>query len=197
MMRDARINMIGEGANDVLRAFVALVGMRDVGLELQSVLAAFKQPIKHFSKISDFVGRRVESLFRPPEVHLTHAELEPDGHRLAKVVARFSSNVEKLLRTYREGIVEQEYQLGRIGEAAIELYVSACVLRRLDATIGQADHGAGTIHNGAANSKNDLIAGRYYVKTAERRIATQLAALWDNDDRSTTEAADLLLKPLH
>ena len=37
-MRDARINMIGEGANDVLRAFTALVGMRDVGLELEGVL---------------------------------------------------------------------------------------------------------------------------------------------------------------
>src|SRR5712675_1166329 len=37
MIRDARINTIGEGANDVLRAFTALVGMRDVGLELQSI----------------------------------------------------------------------------------------------------------------------------------------------------------------
>ena len=44
MMRDARINMIGEGANDVLRVFTALVGMRDVGLELKSVLDAAKQP---------------------------------------------------------------------------------------------------------------------------------------------------------
>ena len=38
MIRDARINTIGEGANDVLRAFTALVGMRDVGLELQGIL---------------------------------------------------------------------------------------------------------------------------------------------------------------
>ncbi len=194
MMRDARINMIGEGANDVLRAFVALVGMRDVGLELQSVLAAFKRPIKHFGKISDFVGRRVESLFRPPEVHLTHAELEPDGHRLAKLVARFSSNVERLLRTYREGIVDREYQLGRIGEAAIELYVSACVLRRLDASIGSAEHGPAASHNGAAKTKQDLVIGRYYLRAAERRINVQLAALWDNDDQSTTEVADLLLQ---
>src|SRR5918996_2056146 len=36
MMRDARINIIGEGANDVLRVFTALVGMRDVGLELEA-----------------------------------------------------------------------------------------------------------------------------------------------------------------
>ena len=31
MMRDARINTIGEGANEVLKAFIALVGMRDIG----------------------------------------------------------------------------------------------------------------------------------------------------------------------
>src|SRR4029077_9596025 len=37
LMRDARINTIGEGANDVLRAFIALVGMRAVGEQLQGV----------------------------------------------------------------------------------------------------------------------------------------------------------------
>jgi acyl-CoA dehydrogenase family member 9 len=193
MMRDARINMIGEGANDVLRAFVALVGMRDVGLELQSVVAAFKRPLKHFGKISDFVGRRVESLFRPPEVMVAHAELEPDGQRLGKLVARFSSNVERLLRVHREAIVDQEYQLGRIGEAAIELYVSACALRRLDAVLEHADHGGTIATNGEAKTRSDLIVGRHYLRTAERRVQAQLAALWDNDDRSTTQTADLLL----
>src|SRR5207302_9514243 len=44
MMRDARINQIGEGANDVLRAFIALVGMREVGEHLQGVLTALKHP---------------------------------------------------------------------------------------------------------------------------------------------------------
>ncbi|HEV2971149.1 MAG TPA: acyl-CoA dehydrogenase family protein [Pirellulales bacterium] len=193
MMRDARINMIGEGANDVLRAFVALVGMRDVGLELQSVLTAFKRPLKNFGKLSDFVGRRMESLFRPPEVSVSHAELEPDARRLGKLIAQFGANVERLLRTYREGIVDREYQLGRIGESAIELYVSACVLKRLDTTFGQADHGGASAHDGEAKTRSDLIIARHYLHTAERRIRGHLTALWDNDDRSTTQAANLLL----
>ncbi len=37
-MRDARINMIGEGANEVLKAFIAVVGMRGVGEHLKGVL---------------------------------------------------------------------------------------------------------------------------------------------------------------
>ncbi len=35
ILRDARINLIGEGANEVLTSFVALVGMRDPGEELR------------------------------------------------------------------------------------------------------------------------------------------------------------------
>jgi alkylation response protein AidB-like acyl-CoA dehydrogenase len=192
MMRDARINMIGEGANDVLRAFVALVGMRDVGLELQSVVAAFKRPLKHFGKLSNFVGHRVESLFRAPDVSVRHAELEPDAQRLGKLIAHFGANVERLLRVYREGIVDREYQLGRVGDAAIELYVSACVIRKLDAEFARPSHG--TSHgDGAADGHRAVHAGRYYLRSAERRIRAQLAALWDNDDPLTTETADLLL----
>ena len=44
MMRDARINTIGEGANEVLKAFIALVGMRDIGEGLKATLDGFKKP---------------------------------------------------------------------------------------------------------------------------------------------------------
>ncbi len=86
MMRDARINMIGEGANDVLRAFVALVGMRDVGLELKGVLDALSNPLKHFAKIGGFAGRKLEGMFRSPEVRVHHGELQPDADRLGSLV---------------------------------------------------------------------------------------------------------------
>src|SRR5208337_1342167 len=44
MMRDARINTIGEGANEVLKAFIALGGMRDIGVGLKSTLDGLKRP---------------------------------------------------------------------------------------------------------------------------------------------------------
>jgi hypothetical protein len=189
MMRDARINMIGEGANDVLRAFVALVGMRDVGMELKGVLDALSNPIKHFAKIGGFAGRKLESLFRSPEVVVYHGSLQVDADRLGHSVGAFGANVEKLLRTYREGIVDRQYQLGRVADAVIELFVSACVLKRLDAML---EHSGG---NGDDRSvQRDLITGRYYLRCAERRIRRALANMWDNDDELTTQVADAVLK---
>jgi alkylation response protein AidB-like acyl-CoA dehydrogenase len=186
MMRDARINMIGEGANDVLRAFVALVAMRDVGLELKGILDALAHPLRNFGRLSSFAGQRLEAMFRSPEVAVSSAELERDADAIGRLVAVFAGNVERLLRTYRESIVDRQYQLGRVADAAIELYASACVLKRLDDLLAH--------RNGEATEYQESLAtGRYYLRTAERRIRRHLADLWDNDDEATTSAANLLL----
>src|SRR6185295_97553 len=44
MLRDARINQIGEGANEVLISFIALAGMRGPGLQLQEIWEAMHRP---------------------------------------------------------------------------------------------------------------------------------------------------------
>jgi alkylation response protein AidB-like acyl-CoA dehydrogenase len=187
MMRDARINMIGEGANDVLRAFVALVGMRDVGLELQGVLEAIMHPFGRFTKIGGFATRKIGSLLSSPPVPVRSTELDQDAAKLGRLVGSFGSNVERLLRTYRESILDRQYQLGRAADAAIELYVSSCVLNRLDALV--RDH-----HATDAQKLEGLATGRYYLLTAGRRIRRNLTDLWDNDDEETTRLANRWLK---
>jgi len=185
MMRDGRINMIGEGANDVLRVFTALVGMRDVGLELKGVLDAVKKPLSNLGKIGGFAGRKLESLFSSPTVDVHHAELESDALRLGKLVGFFGSQVEAVLRRYQESILDRQYQLARIADSANELYASACVLRRLDKMLGEGPLDAAR--------KLELQTGRYYLTTAHRRINHNLDNLWVNDDDETTQLADALL----
>jgi alkylation response protein AidB-like acyl-CoA dehydrogenase len=186
MMRDARINMIGEGANDVLRVFTALVGMRDVGLELKGVLEAAKSPLRNLGKLTGFAGRKIESYFSSPDVDVHHHELEPEALRLGKLVGEFGSQVEAVLRKYQESVLDRQYVLARIADSANELYASACVLRRLDKLLGSSPLDAA--------GRLELETGRYYLKTAARRIYCNLDEhLWSNDDDATTHLADLLL----
>src|SRR5437868_14172754 len=44
MVRDARINQIGEGANEVLTSFIALVGMRAPGLQFKEIYDSMLNP---------------------------------------------------------------------------------------------------------------------------------------------------------
>jgi len=185
MMRDARINMIGEGANDVLRVFTALVGMRDVGLRLKGVLDAAKSPLRNFGKLSEFAGRKIEAFFSSPSVDVHHMELENDAMRLGRCVGAFGTEVEGVLRHYRESVLDRQFALARIADAGNELYVSACVLRRLDKMLGDGPMDSAR--------KLELETGRYYLCTAERRIHRHLEDLWINDDEGTVRLADMLL----
>lgn len=184
MLRDARINMIGEGANDVLRAFTALVGMRDVGMELEGVLRAVFHPLGNLGNLGRFASRKLSSMLAAPPVDVRTPELEPAAARLARDVAALGRSVEKLLRTHERAIVDRQYLLARVADAATELYVSTAVLNRLD-TLMHHDHGEA--------SRLDQLAAQYYLRTAHRRIQRSLGELWDNDDEPTTELADRVL----
>lgn len=211
MMRDARINMIGEGANDVLRVFSALVGMREVGLDLKAVLDALYNPIGKFRTLGGFASRRIGSMFSSPEVALRNSSLDEEAARHGRLIGHFGGQVERLLRQYQESILDRQYLLGRISDAATELYVSTCVLLRLDqmltaATVGHDVNGHGSPEhhseydgNGLASLGNvddhdcQIAAGKYYLLTAARRIRKNLADLWDNDDDATTAMANRML----
>ena len=182
MMRDARLNQIGEGANDVLRTFIALVGMRDVGMSLKEVLDAVKSPLGGLGKITDFARRHIpgQDAVRIP---IRRPELADMSHQLEDVVRTFGKTVEGQLMRYREDILEKQYVQSRIADAATEVYMMSAVLARLE-SVDPTD---------PAQRQKDLAAGRHYFQMADRQIRRRLHELNDNLDAETTQFADSLL----
>jgi hypothetical protein len=189
MMRDARINMIGEGANDVLRAFIALVGMRGVGEKLKDLLDAVQNPLKDPGKLWGFVKKQVETRLSAPEVPVKSPSLHGEAHELGKRVRDFGLAVESVLRQHRENILERQYVQERIADAACELYAASCTLSRLDWILASGKHPPLDVHR-------DVHAGKHYLQLADRRIRQKLAELSDNNDAQTTATANAVLEKL-
>lgn len=182
MMRDARINTIGEGANEVLKPFIALVGMRDVGEGLKQTLEGLKSPTRLLPTLWRAGSDHVNPFLGIPQVPVASDQLLTTAKHLGRRVRTFGWAVERLLIRQREAILEAEYLQERIADAAIALYTSACTLARLD-----RDLVAGRI------SRADRTAGELYLSMAGRQFDQAMRDLHDNDDLATTAAADAAL----
>ena len=190
MMRDARLNMIGEGANDVLRCFVAMVGMKPVIDQLLGVKNALSNPLRWGTLVS-FGGKRLGAQLglTAPEVPVRSAELRPYAQKLSRRLREFGLAVQTALFKHREAIVDRQYVLERLADAACELYASGCTLSRLEDLVANGN-------GNPADLRRDRLAGTYFLRLADRRVRQCLAALSDNDDEQTTATADAALAGL-
>lgn len=179
MMRDARINLIGEGANDVMRAFIAMYGLGTVGKSFESAVA---NPFS--GTFVRFVGNRISARLKAPEIPVKSGALTEAAGMLARRIKDFGLAVEAMLRKHQKVILERQYVQERLADAAIELYTSSCVLSRLDLLLSRPTTPA---------TARDVSLGRFYLTAANRRIKQRLAELWENEDEETTAAADLVL----
>jgi len=191
MMRDARLNQIGEGANDVLRAFIAMVGIKPVADGLLNVKNALSHPFSKIGTLLSFGGREIVARFLPglttPDVPVKDPSLHAPARLLAKRVREFGRAVQSMLFKYREDILFRQYVQERLSDAACELYASSCTLSRLDHLL--------TVGNGnPAEVARDVTAGRYFLRLSDRRIRQCIDALHDNDDKETTETANAILE---
>ncbi len=123
MMRDARLNQIGEGANDVLRCFVAAVGLRHLGKEMESIQRhALKRPWDAVKLL-------------PKRVHLPikHEHLTWYARQLGSQIRQFAWSCQSSLIKHREAIINRQFIQGRLGDIATELFMASCVYSRLSA----------------------------------------------------------------
>jgi alkylation response protein AidB-like acyl-CoA dehydrogenase len=189
MLRDARINQIGEGANDVLRAFIAMVGIKPVADQLLKVKEALGSPVKRIGTLLGFGTSYVKSRLRlaTPEVPARSQELAGHARALGKQVRDFGLAVQRMLMRHREAILFRQYVQERLADAACELYASSCTLSRLDSLMQ-------TGNGNPAEVARDVAAGRHFLRLSNRRVRLCLAALDDNDDADTTATADAVLQ---
>src|SRR6516162_6240181 len=83
LLRDARLNQVGEGANDVLRAFIAMVGIKGVGEHLLKVKDAATSPLRGLGTLLGFGGDQLKARLTTPDIPVRSEEIREPARELA------------------------------------------------------------------------------------------------------------------
>jgi acyl-CoA dehydrogenase family protein 9 len=189
VLRDCRINRIFEGTNEILRLFIALTAMSDVGSQLtelaQSLKGAFNDPIKGFGVLSGYALKHAGLVtgYKRDKGKFTkvHPELAPIAAQFEAAATELAQAADRILRKHGRGIIGKQFASKRLADIMIDLFVFASVLSRVSTQLA---------HRPAAELDKELAIVRTFGGQAMRRIQANFDRIDDNDDELIKTLAD-------
>lgn len=188
IVRDCRINRIFEGTSEILRLLIALTAMNDVASQLQVLSATmkdiFNEPIKGFGLLSDY-ARKHAALRTGIRGEAKFSGLDPIIHEQAQIFeesTRFLAQAtDRILRKHGKGIIGKQFASHRLAEIMIDLFVMACTLSRVQASIDAKGVDAAAL-------EIDIL--RTFTRAAKVRIKRNFRRIDSNDDEILKSLAD-------
>jgi acyl-CoA dehydrogenase family protein 9 len=185
-LRDIRIFPIFEGANDVLRAFVALTGLKPVGDRLSGLGELnLTDPVRTIGVLADYVGSRIQRQVRPTRITRAHPELSDHADAASDQVTELADISEQLLRKHRKGIITQQLHQKRIADSLADIYAQIAVLSRVSSIFED---------QGVEPSGQERYIADTFCARAAGRVRARFRQIESNDDERMAAIAKLAYK---
>ena len=173
LLRDARANLVFEGTNEILRAFIALSGMQGPGQRLADVSRAIREPIKGFGLLSDFALKKARSALGRERLEKAHPSLRREIVLFEQYTEQLAKQVDKVLRRHGSEIAEMQYTQRRVADMTIELFAVAATVSRCTRAIER---------NGEQGARREIDLTSAFANGAEKRLKGLVASFDENDD---------------
>jgi acyl-CoA dehydrogenase family protein 9 len=186
VLRDIRIFPIFEGANDVLRAFIALSGLKPLGEKLEELGALnLSDPLGSLGLVIDYVGERILREVRPERLTLAHPELEQLADSVGSQVKQLRASAESALRKHRRDVLHREFIQKRLADAVADIYAQIAVLSRVTSIFEQ---------QGVEPSGQERYIAETFCTRAAGRVRSRFDQIERNDDERMSAIARLAYK---
>ncbi len=183
ILRDIRIFPIFEGANDVMREFIALSGMKPVGERLSGLgEVGLGDPIGSIGVLVDYVSGRIQQEVRPDRITRAHPELSDLADSASDQVKELRAVTESLLREHRREIVERQLAQKRIADSIADIYAQIAVLSRVTRVFED---------QGVEPSGQERYIAETFCTRAAGRVRARLEQISENDDERMAAIAKL------
>jgi len=185
-LRDIRIFPIFEGANDVMRAFIALAGMKPLGDELKETgELSLGDPIGSIGVLVEYVAGRIAREVSPDRITRAHDELDELAGAVSDQVKRLRHVTEGLLREHRGEIAQRQFHQKRLASAVSDIYAQVAVLSRVTAHLDE---------HGVEPSGQERYICDTFCRRAAARVTLALDQVERNDDERMIAIAKLAYK---
>jgi acyl-CoA dehydrogenase family protein 9 len=186
ILRDIRIFPIFEGANDVMRAFIALSAMKPVGERLSGLgEIGLGDPIGSIGLLVDYAAGRVRREVRPERIGLAHPELERHANAVADQVKDLAGATESLIREHKQDVMLRQLDQKRLADAIADVYAQVAVLSRVSSIFAET---------GVEPSGQERYIADTFCARAADRVRGRLRQIEENDDERITAIAKLASK---
>jgi hypothetical protein len=196
-LRDSRVNRIFEGTNDILRLFIALTAMNDVGKQLKelsdSLKGIFNDPIKGFGVMSEYARKQVAlntgfTSLKNEKFTKINPALKEYTTAYEEMTRELSKATDRILRKHGKGIIGKQFATKRLADIMIDLFVLAATLGRVNEEIKT---------RGLGNCTKDIEILHVLTGQVKRRVRSNLSKIDDNDDDFIKSLADHALEAEH
>jgi len=188
-VRDCRINRIYEGANDILRLFIALSALNDVGQRLKemagSLRGIFDDPIKGFGLLYEYAKQRATWAtglpVSNPRMSKAHVALQAEADIFEDTARDLAAMTDRLLRKHGKGIIGKQFATSRLANVMIDIFVLACVIARVTSAIEK---------KGAEGAVEEIGIAKVFAGQVRGRARRNFRRIDDNDDELIKNLAE-------
>ncbi|MEW6456445.1 MAG: acyl-CoA dehydrogenase family protein [Acidobacteriota bacterium] len=184
-LRDARINTIFEGTNEIQRLFIALYGIRGVGEYLKQMGRALKSPFTSIGILKDFAYKEIKKRIAPEKLKGIPSPLKREANMVSQYTQALSIWTERVLKRYGKKIIEKEYILERLADVAIYLYGMLATLSKTDSIIKEKS---------LENSSYEIMLCKAFFFEARKQIRHRISYLNRNIDDFWSEISKNIIK---